>query len=503
MPARDLPKDYRALFFKEDLIPEIKSAIQSERAKPLMLGYHTFDKAHAVMLVERGLIDRSVGSAILAALRAMEGSDLVAARIAAGGGAHSGESLISKEHGEEVGGAINLGRSSGDLGTVAVRIAERERLLELMAGLNAMRAALLDLASRHLQTVMVGYTFGQHTQPITLGHLAVSYESALARNFERADQAYGRVNISPAGAAIMAGSDFAIDRRRTAALMGFDDIVLNTHDAIGGHDHTLETFWVVTIISADLGRIAEDVMFLASNEIGLIRVPDRYSGTSSIAPQKRNPYAPQFVKGGAASAVGGLMTALTIEKGPTLLAMLERSYTTKALWAAADDAVRHLGWMADLLATMEVRAELARERAGAYWAQATDIAGALVRETGIPWRAAHQVVGLLVGRCKTEGISPDQVTSALVDEVAETLLGRSLNLSEATLADALDPRHFVEARTLVGGPAPGAVEEQIDMERSHLAADGDRLAARHRALRDAAQGLEAAIDSVLQSEPVS
>jgi argininosuccinate lyase len=501
MSSREPPKDYRALFFTEELLPEIKHAIQSERARPLMAGYHAFDKAHAVMLVEQGLVERSIGTMILGALREMEASDVVEARTAAGGGAHSGEAYISRRHDEEAGGSLNLGRSSGDLGTVAVRIAEREKLLALMASINAIREALLQLASRHLHTVMAGYTFGQHTQPITLGHLAVAYESSMARDFDRADQAYGRVNLSPAGAAIMAGSDFPIDRQRTSDLMGFDEVVLNTHDSIAGHDHTLETFWVVAIISADLGRMADDVMFLASNEIGLIDVPDRYSGTSSIAPQKKNPYAPQFVKGGAANAVGGLVTAFQVDKGPSLFAMLDRSYTTKALWAAADDTIRHLAWMADLLATMEVRTALAKERAGAYWAQATDVAGAVVREAGIPWRAAHQVVGLLVRDCQRDGVSPHDVTPAMVDAVALSHLGMALNIPADALARALDPEQFVEARTLAGGPAPSAVETQIAEERSRLTAATVRLTERRQRLDTAATRLEAAIDDILRSDP--
>ena len=52
-----------------------------------------------------------------------------------------------------------------------------------------------------------------------------------------------------------------------------------------------------------------------------------------------------------------------------------------------------------------------REMAGAYWAQATDVAGALVREKGLPWRTAHQIVGILVRFSEERGIRPRDVNA--------------------------------------------------------------------------------------------
>src|SRR5947208_1092050 len=80
------------------------------------------------------------------------------------------------------------------------------------------------LARQHTDTILPGYSFGQHAQPMTLAHLWLSWAANLARDFDRLHGVYRRVNVSPAGAAIMVGSDFPLNRRRTAELLGFDAI---------------------------------------------------------------------------------------------------------------------------------------------------------------------------------------------------------------------------------------------------------------------------------------
>ena len=59
---------------------------------------------------------------------------------------------------------------------------------------------------------------------MTLAHLFLSWAANLARDFDRLHGVYRRVNVSAAGAAIMVGSDFPLNRERTAELLGFDGV---------------------------------------------------------------------------------------------------------------------------------------------------------------------------------------------------------------------------------------------------------------------------------------
>ena len=137
--------------------------------------YHMFDKAHLVMLAEEDLIPRQDAVAMLKSLREMEQEGMAAVRQEIEGGMHSGEKYLIRRLGYEVGGRIHLGRSSGDLGAVWRRIRERDRLGELLKGINRLRRAILTTAEQNLDVVMPGYTGSQHAQPITLGHQLMAW----------------------------------------------------------------------------------------------------------------------------------------------------------------------------------------------------------------------------------------------------------------------------------------------------------------------------------------
>src|ERR1019366_10131876 len=147
-------------------------------------------------------------------------------------GMHSGEQYLIRVLGEEIAGRFHVARSSGDLSSVAINTVQREKLLAAMGAMNRLRRVLIDLAGQHTNTILPGYSFGQHAQPMTLSHLYLSWVTTLARDFDRHLGAYTRVNTSAAGAAIMVGSDFRIDRKRTAELLGFDSVHENCADAI-------------------------------------------------------------------------------------------------------------------------------------------------------------------------------------------------------------------------------------------------------------------------------
>ncbi len=223
----------------EELVPSLVSH-RSDLIQPRLYTIHMFDKAHVTMLTEEGLIPRSAGVAMLHALRKMEAQGVDQVRLRVQGGMHSGEQHLIRELGEAVGGWIHLGRSSGDLGEVAARLYMRDRLLEVMDRLAALRRILLDLAREHLNTVMPGFTHAQHAQPTTWGHMLLSWVSVLERDFDRLHSAFGRVNSSPAGGAILTGSDFNLNRHRAAELLGFSSVEKNTFDAVLSHDNYFE-----------------------------------------------------------------------------------------------------------------------------------------------------------------------------------------------------------------------------------------------------------------------
>jgi argininosuccinate lyase len=483
---------------REEMLPML-TRLTAGRITPMLHAIHAFDKAHAVMLVERGLLAREHGAAILRALREMEREGITQARTRVGGGTHSGEQYLIRALGEDVGGRLHLARSTGDLTSVAINVFQREKLLAVMEAVNRLRAVLLDLARAHADTVIPGYTFGQHAQPMTLAHLLLSWATTLARDFDRLHGAYRRVNESPAGGVIMVGSDFPIDRARTADLLGFDGLHENAADAILEltPDDTLDVASVLALLYHSLSRWADDLILWSTSEFHFLDIPDRFCNSSSIMMQKKNVVGPAEIKGAAAEALGTVVTGFQALKGPTGLPVQERYYALEQLWRVADNCVRDLGWFCELLPEAGVRRDFLREQAWRHWGTATDLAGALVRERDLPWRTAHQIVGILVRLCEERGLGPAEVTPGLLDEAATAYHGKPAGLGEPSIRSALDPRRFVEARDLRGGPAPTEARRQADLFAQRLVTDVRTVGEARGRIAAAAARLEAAVDAVI------
>jgi len=483
---------------REEMLPQL-ARLTAGRSRLMLHALHAFDKAQAVMLVEEGLLAREHGQAILKALRQMERDGVEEVRTRTGGGLHSGEQYLIRALGEEIGGRLHLGRSSGDLSAVGINTLQRERVLRILEGVNRLRRVLIGLSRQHTDTILPGYSFGQHAQPMTLAHLLLSWAANLARDSDRLHGVYRRVNTSPAGAAIMVGSDFPLNRTRTAELLGFDAIHENMADAILelNADDSLDVPMAVAILYHTMAKWADDLILWSTSEFAFVDIPDRFCNTSSIMMQKKNVIGPAEVKGASAEALGCVVTSYHALKGPTGLPITERHYALEMLWRVCDDCARDLDWFCELLPALGIRRDHMREQAWRHWATATDLAGALVRDRNLPWRTAHQIVGVLVRLCEDRGIGPEAVTPALLDEAAIAYHGTPAGLDAAQIKLALDPGRFVAARTMRGGPAPAESLRQADLFERGLGADEATVAAINERLGAAGRKLEAAVDVIL------
>ena len=263
----------------------------------------------------------------------------------------------------------------------------------------------------------------------------------------------------------MVGSDFPVNRARTAELLGFDGVHENCADAILEltADDSLEVPMAVAILYHSMAKWADDLILWSTSEFGFVDIPDRFCNTSSIMMQRKNVIGPADVMGASAEALGCVVTSYHALKGSTGLPISERYYALEMLWRVADNCVRDLGWFCELLPALDIRVEHMREQAWRRWATATDLAGALVRARDLPWRTAHQIVGILVRLCEERGLGPAAVTSTLLDEAAVAYHGRPAGLGDLSIKAALDPVRFVEARDLRGGPASKETRRQADV----------------------------------------
>ena len=462
--------------------------------------FHRFDKSHTIALLEAGLITPKVAKAILSGLRDMEAEGIETVRDRMGGGRHSGEAYLTGKLGADVAGWINLGRSSGDLDAVSWRYNLRRRLPTILEKLNQLRAALIDVAERHVDTVMPCASIGQPAQCASLAHVLLSWEAPFARDAKRAAELYREAGASPAGAGIMTGSTFPISRQRTAELLGFDSVQMNTRDAIINLDVLMHAHSVATISISNLLGVASDLYLWTMSGFKFVDLDDSYCSTSSIMPQKKNSWALAWIRGQASLAIGRLAGVFTLLKTESdgLEDQLLGPWQLYETWDELEDMSSML---AGMVTTMRVDKVRLAAIAGDGWTQATDLAAMLTQRAKISWRNAHQIVARVVREGVDTGRKPEQTRTEHVESAAREVLGHGLDIKQADIDQSLDPLRSLESRRdIEGSPAPEQVSAQIRAARSALEHEvsESEIIRKHHA--DSAARLEAVVDAILAND---
>ena len=263
--------------------------------------------------------------------------------------------------GMDAAGYLNLGKSRNDQVATALRMEDRERVLQILREAKGLQASLLRVMARYGELPLPGYTHLQRAQPTTVFHHMQSHFEAVAEDIERLTQLYGRVNLSPMGAAAFAGTSVKIDRASVASLLGFDGLVNNSMFAVSSRSFVLETLSVLEILMVDLSRIAEELILWSSTEFGFAVLGDEYSATSSIMPQKKNPVVAETIRAKCGSVIGEATAAFAIAKALPNAYNLDLQEITPHLWRALDDATSSVSLMAGMLASVRFDADRLRE----------------------------------------------------------------------------------------------------------------------------------------------
>ncbi|MGB8216846.1 MAG: argininosuccinate lyase [Candidatus Methanoperedens sp.] len=421
------------------------------------------DKAHVVMLKEQGIIKES--STILSGLEKIQKEGISALDTSYEDVHIALEARLIELIGEDTGGRMHSGRSRNDEVATCIRIALRTELVSLLEEVHALVATLVKTAEENPETIMPGYTHTQHAQPTTLAHHLLAHANALLRDSERINMAFVHTNLNPLGAAAFASTGFPINRERTTELLGFDSALSNSMDAVSTRDFMIESLSSFSNLMTDLSRMAEEFVLWSSSEFGFIELDDRYSSTSSIMPQKKNPDIAELLRAKTGTVHGALMSVLTICKALPYSYNRDLQEATPHLWRAAD-TVRASTRMAEGMAsTMKINKEKMKLASNTGFMTATELADTIVRATGIPFRTAHHIVGSIA---KT-GKNP---TLPLLDGISLKILGGKLSdmgLSEKIVTEALDPLVNIRKRTVSGGPAPKEIKRQITVIKKKLA----------------------------------
>ena len=370
-------------------------------------------------------------------------------------------------------GKLHTGRSRNDQVATDLRLWTRRAIDELDAALLDFEGALVGLAEREGTAVLPGTTHIQPAQPVLFAHHLLAYVEMAERDRGRFGDARARLNVSPLGSGALAGAGYPLDREATAADLDFDGVSANSLDAVSDRDFVVETIGAIALGMVHLSRLAEEVTWWSNPRFGFVRTADAFSTGSSMMPNKKNPDPAELVRGRAARVIGELTGVLATLKGLPLAYQRDLQESVAPLFDAVAVFETSLGVMAGLVETLVVDAARMREAAAEGYTTATAVADTLVRR-GIPFRAAHHIVGALVAQAEGEGIGLDEVSDAMVVRT----LRDSADAGAVALADdpaigdvlraAASLDGALAACDVIGGTAPARVAEALAKARSRL-----------------------------------
>lgn len=362
----------------------------------------------------------------------------------------------------DAGKRLHTGRSRNDQVATDIRLYVRAAVDDITALLNTLRAALTDLADKHADTIMPGFTHMQVAQPITFGHHMLAYVEMFGRDAERMADARKRVNRLPLGAAALAGTTFPIDRERVARTLGFDDVCHNSLDAVSDRDFAIEFCAASALIMTHISRMSEELVIWMSPRVGFIDIADRFCTGSSIMPQKKNPDVPELARGKTGRVYGHLTGLLTLMKGQPLAYNKDNQEDKEPLFDTVDTVIDTLRIFADMAGGITVKPEAMRAAALQGYATATDLADYLVKK-GLPFRDAHEAVAHAVRACDVDRCD--------LSEMSLERLRQFSPLIEDDVFAVLTLEGSVAARDHVGGTAPRQVRLAIERVRKQLAGE--------------------------------
>jgi len=424
--------------------------------------------AHARMLAKCGIIAGNEAEIIIAGLQGIL-ADIEAGNFSFEIALEDIHMNIEKRLTDRIGptgGKLHTARSRNDQVALDTHLYLKQEIISIGQLLCDLAAAVLEVAEKHQDTIMPGYTHLQRAQPILFAHHMLAYLFMLLRDFSRLTGVWERTDIMPLGAGALAGTTFPIDRHFVAEQLKFGAIYDNSIDAVSDRDYILEFLSFASILMLHLSRLSEEIILWSSAEFSFIELDDAHCTGSSIMPQKKNPDVAELVRGKTGRIFGHLMALLTVAKGLPLAYNKDLQEDKEGLFDTIDTLKFSLSVYAAMLRGMKVNAPRLLEAARQDFANATDMADYLVKK-GLPFRQAHEVVGISVRHCIEAGKKLTDLSLAEFKHFSP--------LFETDILEAIKVETCVNARNSYGGTSPEQVRQAIGRGRNILSKQLSRL----------------------------
>lgn len=362
-------------------------------------------------------------------------------------------------HVGELGGKLQTGRSRNDQIATAVRLWQKAAIESLNLQTTSLQKELINLAEKHIETIIPGYTHLQRAQPVSLGFHLLVYVEMLQRSKERFNYVYFETDSCPLGSGALAGSTLPIDREFTAKELGFSSVTQNALDSVSNRDFIVDFLNACAAGMMNLSRLAEELIIWSTSEWNFIKFSDEYSTGSSLMPQKKNPDIAELIRGKAGRAFGNYVALVTTIKGLPLSYNRDLQEDKEPLFDSFDTYSNSLKMMNSIISSIEVNKARFSDELDGDFSLATDLADWLVLR-GVPFRKAHEIVGQVVNYSEEQNKKLNQLS---VDEI------KNINpVFDETVQQILSIKNALNRKKTLGSPNPDLVLKQIKSWKDRL-----------------------------------
>ncbi len=418
-------------------------------------------RAHATMLAATGIISAADRDALLNGL-ARVARELEEGEFRFDEGDEDIHMAIERRLTEivgPVGGKLHTARSRNDQVATDMAMFTRAHALQTIGSLQRLESALVQLAERHLDWPMPGYTHLQRAQPVYLSHHLLAYFWMFRRDAGRFEFVLGSTNDLPLGAGALAGVNFGTDRALLARELGFASVAPNSIDAVSNRDFVLDFLGAAATCATHLSRLGAELVLWSSEEFGFCELPDAWSSGSSIMPQKKNPDAAELLRAKAPRVAARVAALHGVLHGLPLTYNKDMQEDKEGLFDCVDTLELCVAAARGMLEGVEFRRERLASAAADERIAATDVADLLVRR-GVPFRQSHGIVAGLVREAVSSGRS--------LSELSREELARHSEVLDEEFYAVLSQRSWLESKVSEGGTALARVREQLAHAKAEL-----------------------------------
>jgi argininosuccinate lyase len=274
----------------------------------------------------------------------------------------------------------------------------------------------------------------------------------IARDRGRFQDARKRINLSPLGAAALAGTPYPIDRVMTAKALGFDGVLRNSMDAVSARDFLLEVLAASTICAINLSRLAEEIVIWCSAQFRFVSLSDKFTTGSSIMPQKRNPDAAELVRAKPGRILGAFTALAVGMKGLPLTYSKDMQEDKEPAFDAIDSLALAIAAMDGMVRDLTPNKQVMHDAASSGFAVATDLADWLVQKLNLPFRDAHHVTGRIVALAESQKKKLDELSLADLQAIEPKIT--------KDIFKVLTVENSVALRKALGGTSPTNVKRE-------------------------------------------